>query len=118
MRRSADQGFAEGQWRLGHYYESGLGVREDDTEAAHWYRLAAEQGYAPAQHSLGLLYAEGYGVPKDLALAYMWNHLSASQQGYSPAKKSLATIFRLMTPEQVAEAQSMSREWLAAHGGK
>ena len=40
-------------------YDSGLGVPEDDVEAAEWFRKAAEQGYAGGQCNLGVMYAEG-----------------------------------------------------------
>ena len=37
----------------------GLGVAQDYTEAARWYRSAAEQGDANAQASLAMMYASG-----------------------------------------------------------
>ena len=43
----------------------GVGVAEDNIEAARWYRAAAEGGHARAQTNLGYLYAHGLGVPQD-----------------------------------------------------
>ena len=40
------------------YALKGLGVRQDDAEAARWYRRAAEQGIATGQYSLGLMYED------------------------------------------------------------
>ena len=48
----------------------------------------AEQGDADAQHRLGVMYAERKGVSQD----------------HKEAEKS-------MTPDQIAKAQKLSREW-------
>ena len=70
------------------------------------------------QMNLGLLYLEGKGVPKDLVLAYMWVNLAAAtapqndlvSMGNNIAKEREVLAGR-MTPEQIAEAQRLSREW-------
>ena len=93
-------------------YRKGEGVHEDDAEAVKWYRKAAEQGYAMAQFNLGLMYYNGYGVPQDNVLAYMWWNLSAAR-GHEVAKKNKGIISKVLTKEQIAEAQKLSREWLA-----
>jgi hypothetical protein len=110
----AQQGHAFAQYNLGLRYAYGLGVREDDAEAVRWYRLAADQGDAFAQSNLGLMYDTGDGVPEDSVLAYMWYNLSAAQ-GHETAQARKEIIVPDMTGEQIAEAQRMSREWLAAH---
>ena len=110
----AQQGHAFAQYNLGLRYAYGLGVPEDDAEAVRWYRLAADQGDAFAQSNLGLMYDTGDGVPEDLVLAYMWYNLSAAQ-GHETAQARKEIIVPDMTGEQIAEAQRMSREWLAAH---
>ena len=46
IRRQAEQGDVDAQFNLGGRYFRGVGVPEDDTEAARWLRLAAEQGHA------------------------------------------------------------------------
>jgi uncharacterized protein len=89
-------------------------VPEDDAEAVKWYRKAAEQGYANAQFNLGLMYLNGEGVPEDNVFAYMWFNLAAAQ-GDEDAKKGKGMISENMTKEQIAEAQKLSREWLAKH---
>ena len=43
---------------LGRMYRHGYNVRQDNDEAAKWYRMAAEQGDAAALYSLGLIEAE------------------------------------------------------------
>ena len=75
-----------------------------------WYRKAAEQGFSQAQYNLGVSYAMGNGVPQDDVLAYMWFSL-AGASGDEDAKTNRETVFKRMTPEQIAEAQKLSREW-------
>ena len=75
-----------------------------------WYRLAAEQGLAQAQNNLGIMYARGQGVSRDYVGAYMWFNLSAVQGNQQAAVNQNRTA-SLMTPEQLAEAQKLVREW-------
>jgi TPR repeat protein len=93
-------------------YCDGKGVPEDDTEAVKWYRKAAEQGYAEAQYNLGVMYTNGEGVPEDYVESYMWWNLAAAQ-GIEQAKGNKEILSKQMTKEQIAEAQKLSREWLA-----
>ena len=109
-RKAAGQGHAEAQSCLGFCYAKGQGTPKDYTEAAKWFRKAAEQGQADDQCNLGQSYEFGLGVPKDYVQAYKWYNL-ASAQGHKPAKKNLPFVESLMTPNQFAEAQRLSREF-------
>jgi uncharacterized protein len=104
-RRAAIQGNADAQFNLGMLYE-----HHRYAEAAKWYREAADQGLEDAQFNLGLLYAKGQGVPRDDVQAYMWFELSAAQGDQSAANNREAAA-RRMTPDQIAEAQRLAREW-------
>lgn len=53
--------------------------------------------------------AEGKGVVQDYVRAHMWLNLSAAS-GYSRAVESRDTVAKLMTPQQIAEAQKLARE--------
>ena len=110
----AETGHAPDQYTLGMIYAEGNDVPEDDAEAVRWYRLAAEQGDALAQTNLGFMYGNGDGVPRDLVFAYMWFNLSAAQ-GNETAQRNNEMIEQVMTREEIAEAQRLSREWLEAH---
>ena len=66
-------------------------MREDDAEAAKWFRMAADQGYAASQYKLGVGYANGRGVPEDHAEAVKW-YRKAAEQGYAKAQNALAKI--------------------------
>ena len=82
-----------------------------------WFQLAADQGNAHAQFNLGVIYASGRSVPQDYVLGHMWFNLAAAQ-GDAEAAKNCDTAARMMTANQIAEAQEMAREWSAAHRQK
>ena len=95
-------------------YSTGEGVPQNDAEAVKWLRLAAEQGVARAQYTLGLNYALGQGVPQDYVEAHKWVNLAAAQsQGDEQTQyaKNRDLISEQMTPQQIAEAQRLAREW-------
>ena len=110
FRLAAAQGNAYGQKGLGTLYNLGQGVPQDYAEAARWYRRAAEQGNWAAQFLLGTMYYDGQGVAQDYVEAYKWLSLAAalSQGDNQKARDGLA---KQMTPQQIAEAQRLAREW-------
>ena len=112
-RKAADQGNASAQFNLGVVYANGQGAPQDYGEAAKWYRKAADQGNASAQFNLGVVYANGQGAPQDYVLAYMWINLAAAASTDTEKKVAEArdSIASKMTPEQVADAQRLAREW-------
>lgn len=131
FRRAAEQGHAQAQYNLGVMYRYGSGFPKDTAEAAEWFRRAAEQGTADAKYELGMMYLEGQGLPRNFVIAYMWLNLAAAQAqnvevfrgGNSPENAQILPIEQFaglvrdfieknMTPEQIAEAQRLSREWI------
>ena len=60
------------------------------------------------------MYYNGHGVPQDFVYAYKWLNLAAAQ-GNDDASHNKEIIVKKMTKEQIAEAQKLSREWLAKH---
>lgn len=111
-RKAAEWRYAPAQSDLGQAYLLGQGVPQDYAKAVEWYRKAAEQGYAPAQANLGRAYFTGRGVPMDFVQSYMWLNLSAAQ-GDSSAIKTRDSLFSIMTSQEIAEGQRLTREWLA-----
>lgn len=109
--KAARQGKADAQYVVGAMYYTGNAVPQDQRHAVSWFRRAAGQGHAEAQHALGLMYCYGQaGMPHDKVLAYMlWNLAAAG--GNHNAVEQRAAISRRMTPEQIEEAQSLSRLW-------
>ena len=114
LNRCAEEGVAKAQSGLGLRYYAGGAAPQNYTEAVRWFRLAAEQGHAEAQVMLGVMSANGLGVPKDDAKALQW-YLIATEQGDEAAQRRRDWIQPRMTPEQVAEAQRLSREWIETH---
>ncbi len=115
FRPLAEQGDAAAQFYLGFMYETGQGVAQDDAEAVKLYRRAAEQGDADAQNNLGLMYEYGEGVAQDYVQAHMWYSLAASRlpsgKNRDMPVNNRDIVEKRMTPEQVAEAQRLAREW-------
>ena len=137
FRQTAENGDSTAQSVLGELYYSGLiGVEvemknypgvsnteyhKNPTEAVKWFRRAAEQGNAIAQNNLGVFYENGVGVPIDYVEAYKWLNLAAAQQTQDGFAEISATMTRdkiakEMTPDQIAEAQQLAREF-APHKG-
>jgi TPR repeat protein len=77
LRPLAESGNVRAQFLLGFMYEGGMGVLQDDIEAAKWYRRAADTGDDIAQYHIGIMHLNGEGVPRDLVRAYMWLDLAA-----------------------------------------
>ena len=109
-RLAAEQGVAQSQSNLGLMYDNGQGVPQDYAEALKWYRLAAMQGHGPAQQNLGVMYVLGQGVPQDYVQAHIWFNLAAAN-GANAAGTYRDRIAPKMTPEQIALAQRLAREW-------
>ena len=91
-RPLAEQGHAMAQNNLGYMYRLGQGVPQDLVQSHMWYSL---------------------GVPQDLVQSHMWYSLVASQgsRNATDATKSRDYLADMMTPEQLAEAQKLAREW-------
>lgn len=115
IRTRAEQGDALAQYHLAVCFSNGQGVEQNVSEAAKWYRKAADQGYQRAQVLLGMCYGRGIGVPKDSIEAYKWFNLAAAQglNDSKTAAKYRDWEEKSMSPEQIAEAQKLSREWKA-----
>lgn len=109
-RQAADIGYAQAQHAVGTMYEQGQGVKKDMTEAAKWYRLAAEQGYMMSQNSLGVIYTTGdVGVPMNLVQAHLWFNLASKENASAVSRRD--RLKAKMTPEQIAEAEKLAKEW-------
>lgn len=107
-RKSAEQGFAEAQGRLGLCYSKGRGVLKNPEEAVKWYRKSAEQGLAEAQCNLGLCYANGDGVLKDTVEAYAYFNIAGIT--LELARKNRDNLEKRLTPSQLELGQRRSKE--------
>ena len=115
LRPLAEHGVAEAEREVGFMYYRGEGVPQNYIEAVKWFRAAAEQGFVSAQHDLGVMYLNGQGVTQDYVLAHMWFNLAASHTSKNEDRESVVkdrdSVASKMTPEQIAEAQKLAREW-------
>jgi TPR repeat protein len=124
-RPLAEQGDAKAQSALAFMYTNGEGVQIDHAEAEKWYRKAAEQGNAFGQAYLGFMYQLGKGVSRNKVLAHMWLNLAAAHSpvdfadDYVKGRPEMTKFYAdsrdevaaKMTPDQIAEAQRLAREW-------
>jgi putative methionine-R-sulfoxide reductase with GAF domain len=117
VRKLADAGNADAQWRMAVRYHEGDGVWQDDTQAVRWFLRAAEQGHVGAQASLGAYYWKGWGVPQDLSRAYFWSSLALAQ-GDDTSKSRVEGLALQMTRSQVAAARQQADNWLRQHAKK
>ena len=82
-------------------------TRGDFATAMRLMRPLADQGDVTAQTVVGLMYYFNYG---NRVSAYMWFNL-AGAQGNAFAEMFLRDTADKMTPDQIAEAQKLAREW-------
>jgi TPR repeat protein len=111
FRKAADQGNADGQYKLGFIFYNGQGVPQDYAEAMKWFRKAVDQGDADAQNALGAMYYHGYGVPKDYAEAMKW-YRKAVNQGNAEAQSNIGGMYANGegVPQDYAEAAKWYRK--------
>jgi TPR repeat protein len=110
LRERAANGDPDAQFTLGKNYER----KKDFAEAARWYRKSADQGNSYAEASLGIFYRAGKGVARDEVQAEMW-FLVALDRAAAGDRDTLIemrdSVAAHLTPQQLAEAQRLAREW-------
>lgn len=116
IRKAAIQGNASAQFNLGALHYNGLGVPQDYVQVAEWFRKAADQGNGDAQFGLGQLYIYGYSVPQDNILAMSWFHIALAHGFFNQViAQRMTELNALFSPVQIAQAEKVAIEWLAAH---
>jgi TPR repeat protein len=113
-RLAAEQGFADAQNNLGVMYEEGEGVARNYEEAMKWYRKAAESGNGDAPNNIGVMYMTGVGVRRNFVKACMWFNIAG--KGDPGAVSNKGFLKKRMTPEEIAQAESLAKEWLSIRG--
>jgi TPR repeat protein len=110
FHKSAKQGFAQAQEKLGIMYFTGKQVPCDYNEALKWFSKAAKQGLSQSQAKLGAMYANGFGVNQDYKEAYKWSFLAASQ-GNKNAIKYKDYLKEKLSPEERVGAEKIANEF-------
>lgn len=89
---AALRGDKEAQFQVGVIYERGIGIDENQTQAAQWFEKSAHQGHVDAQYNIAIMYATGRGVAADEGLAMMWLARAAKQKDREARKLLLKII--------------------------
>ena len=110
----AERGDPSAEAGIGFLFHKGLGVTQDDAEAAKWFVKAAEQGQAEAQLMLGTLFYFGTGVPQSYVTAFAWCSI-AETYGQSDAFQCRDAALEHMTPTEMAQSFKMVSDWLNQH---
>ncbi|WP_201246851.1 tetratricopeptide repeat protein [Halochromatium salexigens] len=110
LRQAADEGHVRAQLMLGILHENGSGVIQDYEQALEWYRRAAVQGEAVAMYRVGSMLSKGIGADKDLIKAYAWCNIAAAR-GHQDAVIDRHRIAKLLSTEEIKEAQQQSRSF-------
>ena len=114
LLKAAEKGDGEMQSNLGMRYLEGEGVEQNYKEAYKWLRKAAEQGYS---FNLAQMYATGEGIEKNLREAYAWFSVEA-EAGDKSASEQRDKISKQMSPEDIAKAKLLAKEYIRKAQGK
>ena len=108
---AAEQGHADAAFNLAVMHQNGWGVPMDEAKANEWYALAADKGNTEAQMALGRYFAMDFLDSYDPVTAYKWFSL-AFELGDFDAKDKRDFIASRMTPEQLAQGDSIVKTWV------
>lgn len=117
LKPLAEKGDAKALYMLGIMYENGQGVKQDYEQALSLFNKSSEQGYDQAMLHLAEMYKSGRGTQVDLVQAHKWFNLAGSR-GNEFARHSMETVEARLTPQQVEQAKTQAKEWLAKHKKK
>ena len=106
LRKSAEEGDASAQFRLGQLYDEGTGVPQDHRRAMEWFEKAAKQGHVGAQVNLGTLYLRGEGAPQSDQMALFW-FSQAAERGHALAFAKLGWMS--------AQGRGVLQDFIQAH---
>jgi hypothetical protein len=106
---------AEANWQQAFAYLKGVGVQQDEGQAAKWLKKAANQGDPRAQAALSDLYLKGIGVQRDYVRAYTWATIAAGQ--VAGEDQRLAFLQQRMTRSELADANRRIQTWFHAQRG-
>lgn len=123
-REAAAAGDADAQYRLATLYYGpearARNIPQDREAAVALYHAAAAKGHALAMYSLGLIYqgkiSQETLPDTDYVQAHMWYNLAASrlppgrERDLAVKDRDFLARYRL-TPDELAEAQRLAREW-------
>lgn len=80
LKKAADTGHTEAQFKVAKCYENGKGVDKNLNESFKYNKILADQGKAGAQLKVGIFYDEGTGVAENKKMAAEYYLKSANQK--------------------------------------
>jgi TPR repeat protein len=110
----AEHGDPAAEAGIGFLFHKGLGVMQDDAEAARWFVKAAEQGQAEAQLLLGTLFFFGRGVPQSYVSAFAWCDI-AETNGQSDASECRDAALEHLSPTEMQQSFNIVSQWFQQH---
>ena len=110
LLKLSERGSAEALTYAGLLYKDGIGVGTNAPKAAQLVLGGAQKNFGLAQYMISHAYGSGQGFEQDYLQAHMWANLAAAN-GHEGADKRRDVWSQLMTPEQIAQAQDMARDW-------
>ena len=113
LEKSAAQGFAPAERRLGQLYLRGTTTLQDFGKAQTWLHKAATAGDARAQEQLGHIYALGLGVPQDRVQAYGW-YENAALHGDGLAERLRDDLLMRMSPTEIDKGEQTAKDIAAS----
>ena len=113
---AAKKGLVPALFRLGTFYEKGIGVKKNLAIARDLYRAAADKGHGKAMHNLAVLYAEGVDGRPDYRMAAQWFR-KAADRGVADSQYNLAILYARGVGVEQNFAESYKWFYLAAKDG-
>lgn len=109
----ASKGDAKAAEKLATMLYYGNGIQQDYHAAYLWYEVAAREDNLLAQMMLAGLYLSGIGTVKDDEKSYMWYNIASAR--LKPEANLTGVVSKLMTAQQIAAAQEMTRRCVNTH---
>lgn len=116
LQKQAEGGMRQAMHALGEYYyetPEGADSPRDAEAAVQWFSRAAEADLPESQLALARMISLGIGTDNDYVAAHKWFNIAAAR-GLSDAVPLRDALTDLMTPDQVAEAQTQATAFFEA----
>lgn len=91
-KRVADMGFANGLFKVGYFYQMGLGCEVDYDKAMDAYKKAADCNYPGALNNIGSMYEFAEGVAEDCTEALKW-YSKAAEYDFVVAYQNIGNLY-------------------------
>ncbi|MBO7243799.1 MAG: sel1 repeat family protein [Alphaproteobacteria bacterium] len=104
LEKSAQLGLKQAQYELALLYHAGDKIPENMTKALSYMKMAVDQNFAPAEYVWGVWLERGYmgKVSQQEALSF---YEKSANQGYMPAIKGLALVYKIGSQEIMPDTQ-------------